>query len=99
MTSPWDGLSAVQRQQIREAHAAQKTGSGTLVPDDLDMLRSYADGPRIWDATSLLPAVYRLADQGLIELAPPEDDGSPPSRGAYRLTAAGRAVLAKAGQP
>jgi DNA-binding PadR family transcriptional regulator len=66
-----------------------------MTPDDQNLLRSYASGPRIWDAASIVPGVYRLEGQGLIEPAPPEDDGSPPSRGAYQLTAKGRRVLAE----
>jgi hypothetical protein len=64
-----------------------------MTPDDERLLASYAEGPRIWDAAALAPAVYRLADQGLIEPGPPADDGGPPSRGAYRLTARGRQAL------
>jgi len=50
-----------------------------------DLLRSYASGPKIWDATALMPEVATLADAGLIEPVP----GS----AAYRLTDAGRAEL------
>jgi hypothetical protein len=64
-----------------------------MSPGERDLLASYAGGPRIWDAATLAPTVLSLADQGLIEPAPPADDGSPPSRGAYRLTGAGRRVL------
>ncbi len=35
--------------------------------DDLRLLRSYANGPRIWDAAEILPRVHRLMDVGLIE--------------------------------
>lgn len=52
-----------------------------------DLLRSYENGPRIWDATAVLPDVYALADKGLIE-----PTGS--NNGAYRLTEAGRTELA-----
>lgn len=37
-----------------------------VTPDELDMLRSYADGPRIWDAASLVPTVTALVDKKLI---------------------------------
>lgn len=67
-----------------------------ITEDDLGLLRSYASGPRIWDAAALMPAVWRLRDQGLIEPATPADDDSPPSRGACQLTGKGRQVLADA---
>ena len=35
--------------------------------ENTDLLRSYASGPRIWDAASLVPKVLDLADAGLIE--------------------------------
>jgi len=55
--------------------------------DGLSLLRSYRDGrPRIWDATSLQPAVWRLAEQGLITLAPGRED-------AYVITDEGRMRL------
>jgi len=66
-----------------------------ITEDELRLLRSYADGPRTWDAAELMPAVLRLQDLGLTEPAPPADDGSPPSRGACQLTDKGRQVLAK----
>lgn len=56
-----------------------------------NLLASYARGPRIWDAASLLPEVTELADAGLIEPVP----GS----AAYQLTSAGRAELARGKQP
>jgi len=52
---------------------------------DLDLLRSYEDGPKIWDATSILPGVYALEDKGLIEPVG--------CSGAYQLTGAGHAEL------
>jgi hypothetical protein len=52
---------------------------------ELELLRSYAKGPRIWDAVAVLPSVYALADRGLIE---PSGNS-----GAYRLTDAGRKAL------
>jgi len=68
-----------------------------ITGNELDMLRSYASGPRIWDAAELMPAVWKLQDLGLIEPAPPAEDGSPPSRGVRQLTAKGRQVLAGTG--
>ena len=50
-----------------------------------DMLHSYASGPRIWDAASLVSEVAALAGAGLIEPVP--------DSAAYRLTDAGRAEL------
>lgn len=56
-----------------------------LTKADLSLLATYADGPRIWDATSLMAAVHRLLSLDLIE---PVQGGS-----ALRLTTAGRAML------
>ena len=61
-----------------------------ITPDELRLLRSYADGPRIWDAASLVPTVHRLEDLGLIERKPTPEGGS----SARQLTARGRQVLA-----
>jgi hypothetical protein len=66
-----------------------------ITENELNLLRSYANGPWIWDAAALIPEVCKLQDLGLIEPAPPADDGSPPSRGACQLTDKGRQVLAK----
>lgn len=52
----------------------------------LDLLRSSADGPRIWDAAEIVPRVFELAGQGLIEPIP--DRG-----GAYQLTSKGQRYL------
>lgn len=56
-----------------------------LPPDEARLLRTYADGPRIWDAAAVFEVVMRLSDKGLIA----------PSglSGAYALTAAGRQAL------
>jgi DNA-binding PadR family transcriptional regulator len=62
-------------------------------PEDRDLLRSYENGPRIWDAAAILPAVHRLYGQGLIEPAPPAEDGSARSTYCYQLTDAGREAL------
>lgn len=51
----------------------------------MNLLRSYEKGPKIWDAASILPDVYRLAERGLITPLG--------SSGAHRLTDAGCAVL------
>lgn len=67
-----------------------------LTAGDLDLLRSYAGGPRIWDAASILPAVYRLAGEGLIEPALTDLGDGPEDRGAYQLTGAGRTVMEEA---
>lgn len=56
-----------------------------LTPAQLNLLGSYARGPRVWDAASILPGVHALAGKGLIE--PCGDNG------AHRLTDAGRAAL------
>jgi DNA-binding PadR family transcriptional regulator len=67
-----------------------------ITESELRLLRTYAGGPKIWDVAELMPAIWRLQDQGLIEPASPADDGSPPSRGVRQLTAKGRQVLAEA---
>jgi|SRR5215472_6877725 len=59
-----------------------------LTKNELDVLRSYASGPKIWDAASLQDNVSRLRDLGLIEPVP--DPGRP---GVSRITPAGRRVL------
>lgn len=51
-----------------------------------DLLRSYASGPKIWDAAAIVPDVFALADAGLIEPAPG-------SNSRYALTEAGRKAL------
>lgn len=63
-------------------------GHEDLPEAELRLLRSYADGLRIWDAAALVPAVCSLQDQGLIE--PDPDPGRQP---ACRLTEKGRQVL------
>jgi hypothetical protein len=61
-----------------------------LTAGELDLLRSYDRGPRIWDATVLARKVFGLESLGLIE---PDPD----ILSAYRLTAKGRRVLDQAG--
>jgi hypothetical protein len=58
-----------------------------MTKDELELLRSYENGPRIWDATAVLPDVYALEAQGLVEQVGNEGF-------LYQLTEAGRAVLA-----
>jgi DNA-binding PadR family transcriptional regulator len=55
--------------------------------EELRLLRSYQDRPRIWDAASIVPQVWALADKGLIEQLDPHDSRR------YRLTEAGREAL------
>jgi hypothetical protein len=50
-----------------------------------ELLRSYENGPRIWDAVSVLLRVYALEDKGLVEPAG--------TSGAYQLTEAGGKIL------
>jgi DNA-binding PadR family transcriptional regulator len=57
-----------------------------LDKDEAQLLRTYANGPRIWDAASVFRVVVRLADKGLV--APADDHG------VYALTDAGRNELA-----
>jgi len=44
----------------------------TLTDEQLGLLRTYADGPFIWDAASLRPLVHELRELGLIRPVPPE---------------------------
>lgn len=57
-----------------------------LTDAELSMLRSYTDGPCIWDAASLRPTVLRLEELGLIKPVPPEMK-------AHELTRLGRYTL------
>jgi hypothetical protein len=74
----------------------EASGAGRL-PEPLDeeelrLLRTYADGPRIWDAASVFAIVCRLDGKGL--LVPSGENG------AYALTDKGRAALpATSGDP
>lgn len=63
-----------------------------MAAGDQSLLSSYEDGPRIWDAASIVPDVYRLHAQGLIEPVPCDPDETV-WRGAYRLTEKGRQAL------
>jgi hypothetical protein len=62
------------------------TSERTLEPPLELLLATYADGPRIWDATVMVPGVSELERLGLIEPVPGQG-------GAYQLTNAGRAEL------
>lgn len=79
---------------LAQGHVARvqprvRPSAGRNAVMDIELLKSYADGIRIWDATSLLPAVYELSRLRLIEPA-----GGDHSSYAYQLTDAGRIVLA-----
>jgi hypothetical protein len=91
MTSASDWL-VNQYHDILDAARAQLTVS------ELRLLRTYLDGPRIWDAADLFAEVCRLAGRGLLEPALTDIGNGPEDRGAYQLTEAGRRVLAEAGQ-
>lgn len=52
---------------------------------DMELLRSYENGPRIWDASAVYPKVVELADAGLVEPV----DGGP----AWKITQAGLDAL------
>lgn len=56
-----------------------------LDEEELRLLRTYANGPRIWDAASVFAVVCRLDAKGYLE---PSGE-----HGAYALTGKGRAVL------
>ena len=58
-----------------------------LTGSELELLDSYKNGRRVWDATTILPGVWALAGKGLIE--PTGDYES----GLYQLTDAGREEL------
>lgn len=80
-------------QQPRGRHHKQETAAGVLTGlngELLDMLRSYEPGPHIWDAASLQPKVWELADKGLIEQVTEGEHAGPHT---YQLTALGREVL------
>jgi hypothetical protein len=62
----------------------------TIAHTELDreetrLLRTYTDGPRIWDAASVFEVVMRLVDKGMLAPSGPN--------GAYALTDAGRQAL------
>lgn len=84
-------------QEHRGKHRKQETAAGILSGlngELLDMLRSYEPGPHIWDATSLQPQVFELADKGLIEQVTEGEHAGPHT---FQLTALGREVLEAAG--
>jgi hypothetical protein len=72
------------RTKLRKATIMNESTTHT----EIELLRSYASGPRIWDATALEDAVFNLAEAGLIE---PDPGNS--SSWAFRLTDAGRERL------
>jgi hypothetical protein len=59
---------------------------GKMTKNHLDLLRSYGNGPKIWDATAMLPDVYALEAKGLVEQVGHEGF-------LYQLTGAGRTAL------
>jgi hypothetical protein len=74
-------------------HRKQETAAGILTGlngELLDMLRSYETGPKIWDAASLQPQVWELADKGLTERVTEGEHAGPNT---YQLTGLGREVL------
>lgn len=56
-----------------------------LTRDEERLLRTYVDGPRIWDAATVFEVVVRLAEKEMLVSA---GDG-----GAYAITSAGRRAL------
>lgn len=56
--------------------------------DELRLLASYEEGPRIWDAAVLQPDVHSLLQQKLIEPHPDPDQA-----GADQITQLGRDAL------
>jgi hypothetical protein len=63
-----------------------QSARSTLAPPLELLLATYTDGPKIWDATVLVPGVFELERLGLIERVP--DRG-----GAYQLTSKGQTYL------
>jgi hypothetical protein len=74
--------------KVREARGNPVKFKEDVVYEGL--LRSYENGPRIWDAVAVLPGVYELEDRGLIEPVG--------CSGAYQLTGAGRKALRNSSQ-
>lgn len=62
-----------------------------MTKDELELLRSYEKGPRIWDAAEIMARVWVLEDKGLIE--PVDAEGR-----RYQLTDAGRKALEEPGR-
>jgi len=73
-----------------ERFLAENGEAANLPKNELDFLRSYENGPRVWDATALLPGVHALQAKGLIE---------PVNAGGYlyQLTETGRRALTEQG--
>lgn len=61
-----------------------------MTKDELELLRSYQGGPRVWDAVAVLLRVRALEDMGLVEPVG--------AKGARRLTGAGRKALREAAE-
>ncbi len=66
----------------------ERAQSVALDADEARLLRSYVDGPRIWDAASVFEMVTQLAEKGVI--APSGTSG------AFAITDLGRQALAVA---
>jgi hypothetical protein len=91
-----------QMAALRDQLAAYRSGPGPVAhnhaaasvpPSELGLLESYRNGPRVWDATAIVPIVFALDAKGLIEPVSGDDHG-----GAYRLTGAGRRELKARGR-
>jgi len=79
------------------------TTPGGLTAAETELLLSYEDGPRIWDAASIAPLVYELHAKGMIEGCTWTDPDDPSQGLRYsgntylcRITDAGREVIAQA---
>jgi hypothetical protein len=92
----WDALRAAQADEAVLAQEPEQASAApalpVLRPGELELLRSYESGPKIWDAAVLAPSVSDLAGKGLIEPVPDFNTERP---GVYQLTPAGRAVLVR----
>jgi hypothetical protein len=89
----WQAEVHAALREIREYRAVTAEAVALIKREragELELLRSYANGPRIWDAASIVPQVWALAAKGLIE--PVDANGR-----TYRLTEAGRKALREAG--
>jgi hypothetical protein len=90
------GMTSASDTIVTRYHAMLDGDPDRLNLGELDLLASYAGGPRIWDAADIVPTVYALAERGLIEPAMTDLGDGPVNRGAYQLTDKGRQALSKA---
>jgi hypothetical protein len=78
---------------VEQYHDILDAARAQLTVGQLRLLRTYRDGPKIWDAADLFEEVCTLALRGLIELVLTDIGDGPEHRGAYQLTARGWGAL------